>query len=159
MRPLEQQSWTTFHDGLWNLPNFDWDNNTLPPATSAKPLKIARRRAEALNRLYETDRGHEGHVAWITKNQIGLHRLLQAMARVIGEERNLVGGHGGWSATQLADLQSINRILSTSGQIYRESNVLRPEIADMQRVLGIYRHRLQALSSKETTERDIDTLH
>jgi hypothetical protein len=87
------------------------DNNSLPPPTSAKPLKTARRRAEALNRLYETDRAHEGHVVWITKNNIGLLHLVQAMARVIGEERNLVGGCGGWSATQLADLQSIKNPL------------------------------------------------
>jgi hypothetical protein len=106
---------------------------------------------EAPNRLYETDRAHERHRVWITKNNIGLLHLVQAMARVIGEERNLVCGCGGWPAIQLADLQSINRILSISGQICQESNVLRSEIADIQRVLGIPRHRLQALSSKEAT--------
>jgi hypothetical protein len=131
MRPQEQESWTTFQDGLWRLLEFDWDNNSLPPPTSAKPLKTARRRAEALNRLYETDRAHEGHVVWITKNKIGLLHLVQAMARVIGEERNLVSGCGGWSPTQLADLQSINRILSISRQICQESNVLQSEIADI----------------------------
>jgi hypothetical protein len=92
--------------------------------TSGKQLKAARRRAKALNRLYETDRVHEGHIVWITKNNIGLLHLVQAMARVIGEERNLVGGHGGWSAAQLADLQSINQILSISRYIFQESNVL-----------------------------------
>lgn len=126
----------------------------MPPPTSAKSLKTASRRAEALNRLYETDRAHEGHVVWITKNKTGFLHLVQAMARVIGEERNLVGGRGGRSASQLADVQSINRILSISGQICQESNELRSEIADIQRVLGIHRHRLQALSSKEATEGD-----
>jgi len=73
------------------------------------------------------------------------------MARVIGEERNLVGGCGGWSAaTQLADLQLINRILSISGQICQESDVLWSEIADIQRVLGAHRHGLQALSKEAT---------
>ncbi|KAH6716367.1 hypothetical protein BKA61DRAFT_342254 [Leptodontidium sp. MPI-SDFR-AT-0119] len=150
MRLQEQEAWTTFQDGLWHLPEFDWDNNSLPPPTSTKPLKTARRRAEALNRLCETDRAHEGHVVWITKNNMGLLHLVQAMARVIGEERNLVGGCGGWSATQLADLQSINRILSISGQMCQESNVLRSEISDIQRVLGTHRHRLQALSKEAT---------
>jgi hypothetical protein len=72
------------------------------------------------------------------------------MARVIGEERNLVGGCGGWSATQLADLQSINRILPISGQICQESNVIRSDIADYQRALGTHRHGLQALSKEAT---------
>ena len=150
IRPQEQESWTTFQDGLWHLPEFAWDNNSLPPPTSAKPLKTARRRAEALNRLYKTDRAHEGHVVWITENKIGLLHLVQAMARVIGEERNLVGGCKVWSPIQLANLQSINRILSISGQICQESNVLRSEIADIQRVLGTHRHRFQALSKEAT---------
>jgi hypothetical protein len=151
MRPCEQESWTTFRDGLWHLPEVDWDNNNLPPPTSTKSLKTARRRAEALNRLYETDRAHEGHVVWVTENNIVLLHLVQAMARVIGEEKNLVGGNCGRSATQLADLQSINRILSVSGRICRESDVLRSEIAGIQHELGIHRHRLQVLGSKETT--------
>jgi len=150
MRSQEQESWTTFWEGLWHLPELDWDSNSLPPPKAAKPLKTARRRAEALNRLYETDRAHEGHVVWITNNKILLLHLVKAMARVIGEERNLVGGRGGWSPTQLADLQTINRTLSISGQICQGSNVLRSEIADIQRVLGVHRHRLQELSSKET---------
>lgn len=150
MRSQEQESWTTFQDGLWHLPEFDWDNNSLPSPTSVKPLKTARRRAEALNRLYKTDRAREGHVVWITENKITLLHLVQAMARVIGEEKNLVGGRSGWSPIQLADLQSINRILSISGQICQESNVLRSEIADIQRVLGAHRHRLQALSKEAT---------
>jgi hypothetical protein len=152
MRRQEQEAWTTFKDELWYLPEFDWDSNSLPPPTSARPLKTARRRAEALNRLYQTNRAHEGHIVWITENNIALLHLVQAMARVIGEERNLVGGRGGWSATQFADLQSINRILSISGQICQnKSNVLRSEIAEIQRVLGTHRHRLQALNSKEAT--------
>lgn len=153
MRPQERDLWTTFNDGLWSLPEFDWENNKLPPPSSAKPLKTARRRAEALNRLYQTDRAHEGHVVWITNNNIVLLPLVQAMARVIGAEINLVGGLGGWSATQLADVQSINRILSISSQICQESKAseLRSKISEIQRVLGFHRRRLQALNSKEAT--------
>jgi hypothetical protein len=99
MRLQEQEAWTTFKGRLWYLPELDWDSNSLPPPTSARPLKTARRRAEALNRLYQTNRAHEGHIVWITENNIVLLYLVQAMARVIREERNLVGGRGGWSAT------------------------------------------------------------
>jgi len=150
MRLQEQEVWTPFQDELWHLPGFDWDNNSLPSPAYANPLKTARRRTEAPNRLYEIDRAHEGHIVWITKNNIGLLHLVQAIARVIGEERSLISGCGGWSATQLADLQSINRILSISGQICQESNVLRSEIADYQRALGTHRCGLQALSKEAT---------
>ncbi|KAG8408026.1 hypothetical protein J3459_018262 [Metarhizium acridum] len=69
MSPQEYEAWTTFNDRLWHLPKIDWDNNQLPPHISPRSRKIARRRAEALNRLYETDRAQEGHVTWIPQNK------------------------------------------------------------------------------------------
>lgn len=63
MLPQEYEAWTTFNDGLWRLPELDWDNDQLPPPTSAKSLKVANRRTEALNRLYKTDRAREGNIA------------------------------------------------------------------------------------------------
>lgn len=145
MPPLEYEAWTTFNDGLWRLPELDWENNKLSPPISLKSLKVARRRAEALNRLYKTDRAHEGHVTWITQNKIEFLPLIKATARVIGAERNLVGG-GEWRASQLADLQLVNRILSISAQICQrsESKLLRLKGAEVQHVLGNYRRTLQA---------------
>jgi hypothetical protein len=153
MPPQEYKAWTTFNDGLWRLPELDWENNRLPPPTSTKPLKIARRRAEALNRLYQTDGAHAEHVVWITNNKIEVLPLIKAMARVIGAERNLVGGGNGWSAIQLADLQTINRILSILAQICQQSksNALQSKISQTQHVLGIYRHRLRASRLNEAT--------
>ena len=153
MPPREYEAWTTFNDGLWRLPELDWENNRLPPPTSTKPLKIARRRAEALNRLYQTDRAHAEHVVWITNKKIEIFPLIKAMARVIGAEINLVGGGNGWSAIQLADLQTINRILSILAQICQQSksNALQSKISETQHVLGIYRHRLQASRLNEAT--------
>jgi hypothetical protein len=89
---LEYEVWTTFKQRLWRLPEVDWNKNRLPPPTSSKSLKIARRRAEALNRLYETDQAHEGHVTWVTQNEIEFLPITKAMARVIGAGRNHVGG-------------------------------------------------------------------
>ena len=86
MPPQEYDAWTTFNDGLWRLPELDWDNDHLPPPTSAKTLKVARRRTEALNRLYKTDQAREGHVAWITQNKIELLPVIKAMVRVVGAE-------------------------------------------------------------------------
>jgi hypothetical protein len=144
MPPLEYEAWTTFKQGLWRLPDVDWQKNQLTPPTSSKPLKIARRRAEALNRLYETDEAHEGHVVWFTQHKIEFLPMIKGMARVVGAERNEVGG-GKWRAAELADLQLINRILSISTQIYQErkSEGLRSKVAETQQVLGNYRRTLR----------------
>jgi hypothetical protein len=145
--PLEYEAWTTFKQGLWRLPELDWNKKHLPPPTSLKSLKVARRRAEALNRLYETDQANEGHVTWITQNEIEFLPMVKATARVIGAERNHVGG-GEWQATELADLQLINRILSIYTQIYQESKskLLRSRVAETQQVLGNYRRTLKRRS-------------
>jgi hypothetical protein len=41
-----------------------WENNRDPAPTPSNSLKIAQRRAEALNRLYKTDRADKEYVAW-----------------------------------------------------------------------------------------------
>ena len=57
---------------------------------------------------------------WFTKNELVHLPLIKAMARVIGAERNFLGGQCALNAIQIADLQSINKILSVSGQILGE---------------------------------------
>jgi hypothetical protein len=68
------------------------------------------------------------------------------MARVIGSERNLVGGREGWSPTEFADLQSINKILSTSDQICQSRGklVLSSNIPGAMNAVRIKRRHLQA---------------
>ncbi|TAQ88306.1 hypothetical protein B7494_g3396 [Chlorociboria aeruginascens] len=153
MPPLEYMAWTTFKQGQWRLPDVDWHENQLPPPTSSKSLKTAHRRAEALNRLYETDQAHEGHVTWVTQNKIEFLPMIKAMARVIGAERNQVGG-GKWRAAELANLQLINRILSISTQVYqkRKSEVLRSKVAETQQVLGNYRRTLRKSALTRASE-------
>ena len=72
--------------------------------------------------------------------------LVKAMARVIGAERDLVGG-GILTVTQLADLQSINKILSVTGQIVsgHVSEPLVPRIYRAQTVLASRRDTLRDL--------------
>lgn len=121
MPPQEYDAWTTFNNEDWRLPELDWDNNKSPPPTSSKSLKVASRRAEALNRLYKTNRAHEGHVTWITQNKVEFLPLIKATARIIGAERNLVGG-GEWQATQLADLQLVTESSLYLRRCAREAN-------------------------------------
>ena len=49
MTPMEKDAWKAFTDGTCHLPEIDWDNSVAATPTSLKSLKIAHRRAEALN--------------------------------------------------------------------------------------------------------------
>lgn len=61
MPPQELEAWTLYSQGKYPLPKIDWDANREPAPTSTKPLRIARRRAEALNRLYKNEKADPGH--------------------------------------------------------------------------------------------------
>lgn len=116
--PLEEKmAWKTYAKGTLQLPQIDWDTCTEPPPIAPVSLRTARRRAEALNRLYGTDKAHAGHSVWFVKHALFALPILKAMARVIGAERNLFSGQSGLDAIQMADLQTFNEILSVSGQV------------------------------------------
>lgn len=66
--------------------------NIEPSLTSSNPLKVATRRAEALNCLYGTDKAQPDHSVLFTKYELPRLPLVKAMARSIGAERYLVGG-------------------------------------------------------------------
>jgi hypothetical protein len=59
MTPTEKDAWTAFTGGTYHLPEIDWNNYLARAPTSLRPLKVARRHAEALNQLYKTGRAHE----------------------------------------------------------------------------------------------------
>ena len=146
MRPSEGRVWAWFEGGLCTLPDMDWTTNVDHTPLSPTPLKTARRRAQALNRLYKTDQAQPSHSVWFTKHHLEHLALVTAMARVIGAERDLVGG-GVWTATQLADLQSINKILSVTAEIVkgRGSAPLLPAVNRAQAVLASRRDTLRNL--------------
>ena len=47
MRPMERESWEAYLKGLIQLPYMDWNTNQDPAPLSKKPLRTARRRAQA----------------------------------------------------------------------------------------------------------------
>ena len=147
MTEQEYEAWTVYTTGKYPLPKVDWDTGCYPTPTSTKPLRVARRRAEALNRLYNTDKAGPGHSVWFTKHEIFHLPLVKAMGRIIGAERNLVGGQYALSATQVADLQTINTILSVSTEILNSSRgkLISTEISSAQRVLGSQRDVLRRM--------------
>ena len=156
MSPLELSYWRQYAEGTYPLPKIDWDNSCLPAPTAAKPLRTARRRTEALNRLYKTRNADPGHAVWFTKNEALHLPLVKAMARVIGAERNLLGGQSTLSSTRMADLQTINEVLSVSTQIIEGlgcDNAMWREISSAQKILGSHRDMLRELLRGNTKKR------
>jgi hypothetical protein len=75
-------------------------------------LKTARRRAEALNRLYGTDQARPSHSVWFVKNHIEYLPLVKAMARVIGMERQMGFDRSSRAdALDLADLHTTRSVI------------------------------------------------
>ena len=145
MTEREYEAWSLFTSGKYPLPEIDWDSCCDPAPTSTKPLRIAHRRAEALNRLYNTEKAGPSHSVWFSNHNIVHLPLVKAMARIIGAERNLLGGQSALNATQMADLQTINKILSLSTEILKGSRgkLISVEISSAQRILGSQRDTLK----------------
>jgi hypothetical protein len=155
MTPQEHEAWSHYTTGKYPLPKVDWNSNCDAAPTPSKPLRIARRRAEALNRLYDTNKADAGHSVWFTKYEIHHLPLVKAMARIIGAERNLLGGQYTLNATQLADLQTISRILSVSTEILKKSrgHPTSKEISSAQQVLIVRRNTLRKTLTKNERKR------
>jgi len=112
---IEHQYWEAFLRGSIRLPEIDWSVDREDEPTSKKSLKTARRRAEALNRLYGTDQARPSHSVWFVKNHIEYLPLVKAMARVIGRERQMGFDRSSRAdALNLADLHTTRNVVSTS---------------------------------------------
>jgi hypothetical protein len=156
MARFELEVWNHYSQGKYPLPKIDWDVDRESAPTSIKSLRIARRRAEALNYLYKTEKADPGHSVWFTKHQLPHLTLIKAAARVIGAKRDLMGGQCALSTVQVADLQSINQILSMSSQILRElgHKHMPATISSAQQVLGSQRKVLQEILKGNRRKRE-----
>src|SRR6266498_4285258 len=87
--PLEYDSWKAFTTHSINLPRVDWDadRETLP--ISAKPLRIACRHAEALRRLYATDRAQPCHSVWFTTQFSIIASKSHSLRKFLNETRSM----------------------------------------------------------------------
>jgi len=91
MTGVEYEAWDYYTTGKYPLLEVDWKTNRDQAPTSTKPLRLARQRVEALDRLYNTKGADAGHAIWFTKHEIRHLPLVKAMARIIGVERNFLG--------------------------------------------------------------------
>lgn len=145
MHPNERMMWDAYvSNPAITLPAIDWATDIDPAPVSPRPLKTAKRRAEALNRLYNTDQAGPENAVWFTRNYEFELPLVKAMARIIGAERDICGGREGLVK---ADLQTVNWILGVLGEVVkkRKGGMDGLVVARAQTVLGRERKRLRGL--------------
>lgn len=159
MVPTELNFYKYYMQGKYSLPEMNWDENRGPVPTSPRPLRTSRRRAEALNYLYRTDKADPSHAVWFTMNEVFYLPLISAVVRVFGAQRNLSGGQLGANATQFADLQSVNTILEIAARVVihqptekRDKAAFR-SITSSQQTLGLYREELRNIVKDGTKKR------
>ena len=117
MRPHEREYYEAWKErSPLSLPCIDWDADRGRTPTSQRPLKKAARRAEALNRIYSTERAEPCHYTHFTENHPLWVPLVTAVARVIGAER-----HQQETSTKLKayshDFQLVQKIVQSSLQV------------------------------------------
>ncbi|TKA75312.1 hypothetical protein B0A49_01201 [Cryomyces minteri] len=124
MMPDERQYYEAFRAKTLEpkLPVITWETDRGRIPKSTRHLKSAQRHAEALNRLYCTDKAEICHATWFAKTPIGFMPLVKAIDRVIGAERDAVGGQTIATAAQLAELQTLRYIISTTARIMDEDD-------------------------------------
>ena len=122
MTPAEHTAYTAWKNGtMSSLPPMDWDKDKAVPPTgdtsnSAKSLKVAKKRAEALNRLYETTRADASHAVFWAQKYTQLLPLVKAVARIVGAEVAATGGNENLNAEEWAELQTLGKIISIGSQ-------------------------------------------
>ena len=131
MTPHELDYFKAWKVGTLNrLPSLDWDNDRGRTPTSKRPMKKALRRAEALNRIYQTDKAQPCHYIFFTEQHSCWLPLVAAIARIIGAERNQKShlarapGHGSQIRTLDEILQVSRRVLSRSEESLEKKTAL-----------------------------------
>jgi hypothetical protein len=114
MKPHEADAWDHYLRGSIKLPVIDWARNRGQAATGKRSQQ--KRRAEALNRLYNVRCAEVSHAAWIPSNLPALLPLVKAMARVIGAERQYGSRSDIDVVTPLACIQDLNKSISSLTQ-------------------------------------------
>lgn len=155
MTPQEYENWNAFLKGNIQLPTIDWDVNYGETPTSKKGLQKARRRAEALNRLYSCDRAQPSHSVWFTAHHILYLPLVKAMARVIGAERQL-GQTNQIDMLDLADLQTIRDVISTSSPINQQcSSISKAQSNGINRKIQLLISHQRKIQQKRRTQAEL----
>ncbi|EXJ88202.1 hypothetical protein A1O1_05132 [Capronia coronata CBS 617.96] len=100
------------------FPTLDWEHNRGALQTSKRRLQKVTRRAEALNRLCDTDRAEPAHAVYFALHHPLSLPLVNSMARVIGAERRS-GQANGPEIADLAEVQTIRAVVLASNEVLR----------------------------------------
>ena len=92
MTPYQRECFQECKEGRpLPLPHMDWDVDRRHTLASPRPMKKSLRRAEALNRIYQTNRAEPCYYTYFVENHPLWLPLVTTIARIIGAEKNQDG--------------------------------------------------------------------
>ena len=162
MKPREREyceAWKK--QSLVGLPSIDWIADRRHTPTSQRPLKKAIRRAEALNRIYCTDKAEPCHYTYFAEHYVLWLPLVTAIARVIGSEINLSKMPVKLQARG-RDLQTIQKIVQSTLRVVSQSDDFHSKARVREKVDFLYAtmraKQMQASSLGKRKDREEDRL-
>ncbi|AXU24204.1 hypothetical protein [Trichoderma harzianum bipartite mycovirus 1] len=157
MTPVEIMQLDAWETGA-ALPKMDWGKDQGEPPQGDASRATALRRAAALNRLYKTDKATVENSTYFVKNYSPLIPLLTAVTKIIGAQRDLVGGMEELDEMQMAEIQTIGKIVATAqtniNRIQEEVRRLLRDINYSNSVLLARSHALKELIPKYKKKKD-----
>lgn len=103
---MELKQFKAWKSGI-EMPDLDWDKCRLPVTGGPRPQKTFRRRAVALNRIYNRSDLTIENARWIAMNEVYQMPLVLAVDRVVGVELDLRGGQHMLSQLEWAEIQTL----------------------------------------------------
>ena len=159
MRPHEREYYEAWRErSPLALPCIDWNKDQGRMPTSQRPLKKANRCAEALNRIYSTDKAEPCHYTYFVEYHPLWVPLVTAVARVIGAERHQKETSMK-SRARSHDFQVVQKIIQTSLRVIsraEENSVKTGALEKIQLLQSSLRSKEQArdssLGKRKSTE-------
>ncbi|ALO50129.1 35 kDa protein [Penicillium aurantiogriseum bipartite virus 1] len=148
MTEVEKEMFSHWEAG-GRLPDVNWGTDVDAMPSGSEPRRKAEIQAEALNRLYKTDAATAGHVVHWKKTFRAIIPLLVSMTKVVGSERDFLGGQDVLDANEMAEVQTIGKV---NGTTYASINAIQEEVhrllSSINRSKDLLQAREHALKAK-----------
>lgn len=142
MTPTELRQFTAWKQGA-TIPSIDWDTKTKTILGGPLSQKRFSKRALAMREIYNEPTLTAEHASWFTHNMVYALPLVNAVVKVHGAARDLVGNQEELTAVELAEMQTVRRVVA----------VARGNLERVRREMKLLSDRLKA-SSKTLQARE-----
>jgi len=158
MTAKEEQQYNVWVKGI-AMPAFDWDAYRDAPPSGKETQKRYGLHAQAMNRVWATDKADIHHAVWLFKNWSYAIPLITAVEKVIGAERGLHGGLKDLNDFELAEIQTIHKYNSVAAEkineTYAELNKVARDINQSKSILQAREHALKRKIEGYKPKRDL----